>query len=458
MSRMALVLGALVLVSCATASAPVTTTTVTTAASTVASPPPVPQVLEPRGCTNVESPPWSLLCQAYRLIEANHIDRPDAASLAAAAAAGVRSIPASGGGGDGSSGEECVIPHPGFVSVCEVVADRLAEHTITDLVDGAVRGMFRYGLDPYSAYLGPDDAAGSAFGAGHVLSLGLVVAARDADGAGCGPLSETCELQVLAVMSFSSAERQTVLVGDVVTAIEGTPVAGLSEAEAVAALHAEPGTETTITVSRDTGTFLKRLVHEDVRPASVEYGMLTPDIAYLRMNDFSQQAAQAVGQVLQRSDVAAASGMILDLRDNPGGLVLSAQAVASQFLTEGTVLVEETRAGNLSIEVIPGGLARTDLDIVVIVNGGTASAAEVVAAALRAQGRALVVGQPTFGKNLVQEVFVAPNDGEFRISVARWYAADGTDVGRGGLQPDRLIDLGRDASVILAEVSALLGG
>jgi carboxyl-terminal processing protease len=165
-----------------------------------------------------------------------------------------------------------------------------------------------------------------------------------------------------------------------------------------------------------------------------------------------------VGQILRTSEFETAQGLILDLRGNPGGLVLSAQAVASQFLRDGIVLVEETRAGMIELPVIAGGLANPAMRVVVIVDGGTASAGEVVAAALQARDRAEVIGESTFGKNLVQEVFTAPGGGEFRITVARWTGPGGVDVGAVGLQPDIVVASPPGDDAILETALAMLEG
>lgn len=462
---------ALLLCACASTTTTTTTSTstststttllppVTAAATTTAVPPPPPGY-ELRGCTNAQPRPWSVMCRAFELITAHHVDRPDPASLSAAAVAGVRRAGSEPGEAAGDSAPlACIIPDRTFEPLCEAIA---ARHHLdgTDpsmLIEAAVQGMFRLGLDPFSAYIAPDFADRlDALGSGHVFSLGLVVGARDVGGAPCGPIGESCLLTVLAVFDFGPAERAGVLVGDVIDEIDGTPTAGLSEAEAVASLHASAGDTTSLTVPRATGPVAKDLVHEDLRFDPVEFAMLTPSIAYLRVNDFSQEAAQLVGLVLAEPDVQEASGLVLDLRDNPGGLVLSAQAIASQFLDGGIVMTEESRTGTFPIRVIDGGLAPADLQLVVLTNRGSASASEVVAAALQGRGRATVVGQPTFGKNLVQQVFAAPGGGEYRISVARWEGPDGVDVGVSGLQPDVVID--DDASSTVDEVlEAALG-
>jgi carboxyl-terminal processing protease len=355
----------------------------------------------------------------------------------------------------------CVIPDPAYSSLCEAIADRLTDgFGLERLVEASVQGLFRFGLDPFSAYLAVDYAERiDALGSGQVASLGMIVGAQDEGGHACGPISDLCMLKVLAVFDFTPSAHQGVLVGDVIIAIDGAPTEGLSETEAVAWLHADAGTSTVITVDRSTGSVDKTLVHENVPFAAVEYGMVTDTIGYIRINDFSQEAAQAVGQVLSLPEMQAASGLVLDMRDNPGGLVMSARAVASQFLREGLVGSEETRMGVVELPVIQGGLAPDDMPVVAIVNRGTASAAEIVAAALQGQNRAQIVGERTFGKNLVQEVFTAPGGGEYRITVARWTGPGGIDVGTGGLVPDVIVDEtapGEDPALDLA--LSLLGG
>lgn len=432
--------------------------------TTIAPLPAAPDPIEIQGCGSAQTRPWSLLCRAHQLVTEHYVDVPEPASLAAAATAGVRlarpESAAANEPADRGTGV-CVIPDSAYILLCEAIAERVLDGVgIERLVEAAVQGLFRFGLDPFSAYLAPDYAERiDALGSGQVAGLGMIVGAQDEAGHPCGPISELCTLRVLAVFDFTPSAREGVLVGDVITAIDATPTAGLAETEAVAALHSDAGTPTVITLTRSTGSVDKTLVHEDIPLAAVEYGMITDAIGYLRINDFSQEAAQAVGQVLSLPEMQSAGGLVLDLRDNPGGLVMSARAVASQFLREGLVGTEETRSGIVELPVIGGGLAPENMAVVTIVNGGTASAAEIVAAALQGQGRAQIVGVRTFGKNLVQEVFAAPGGGEYRITVARWTGPGGVDVGTGGLIPDVIVDdaaPGDDPALDLA--LALLGG
>lgn len=460
MKRLGLLLG--FVAACGTAPAPSTTlppalpTTTTTTAPTVS--------YEVSPCAQANPRDWSTLCQAYDLVVSHHVDLPEPSALSAAAAAGVRALEATGGPRPAVDGLfRCTLPHPTFEPVCAEISDRhqFDGIDVDVLVEAAVQGMFRFGLDPFSAYLSPDFADRlDALGSGQVFSLGLIVGARDRDRAVCGPIGPGCDLVVLATFEFGAAERDGVVPGDAIVEIDGTGVEGLSEGEAVALLHGDAGSTTVVSVERRTGTTTKSLVHDDFRFDPVEFEMLSPTIAYLRLNDFSQQSAQLTGQVLQLPEVARASGMILDLRDNPGGLVLAAQAIASQFLDAGLVLVEETRSDRFEWPVIEGGLARSGMALVVLTNRGSASASEVVAAALQERGRATVIGEPTFGKNLVQQVFTARNGGEIRVTIARWTTPDGLDIGVRGLQPDIVVEVPPDSvdDPVLDRALAYLGG
>ncbi|MDX1449438.1 MAG: S41 family peptidase, partial [Acidimicrobiia bacterium] len=415
-------------------------------------------VIEMRACGSAQSRPWSILCRAHDLIVERSLYEPDSPSLAAAAATGVRRVqPGSGDASDPFS--VCYLPDPAFDTVCETIADRhrFEGIPIERLVEGAVQGMFRFGLDPYSSYLTAEQAARlQSVGPGHVLSLGLVVGARNPDGVVCGPLGGNCQLTVLTVFDLGPAGDAGIQPGDVIETIEGAPLEGIQETEAAALLSASPGETTTVTYRRLGTTTEVTLIHVALPAASVEYGPIGPDILYLRLNDLSQQAAQAVGEILESPDAQGISGIVLDLRGNPGGLVLSAQAVASQFLSSGVVLVEETRTDTVELPVLEGGLVPAGVRVAVIVDSGTASSAEILAAALQSAGRATVIGQPTFGKNVVQEVFDAPGGGEFRITVARWFAPNGVDVAPDGLTPDVVADVAGDAPI--SQAAALVAG
>jgi len=420
--------------SSATPSAPASTTATTQRPSVE---------IEVRPCTSSPPRDWSLLCRSVELLAELYVDPLDPAELAAAAVLGVEQA------GETDSSEvvgdtfRCTVPDEAFERFCDAVLDRLrsGDGDTADLVDAGVSGMFRYALDPFSTYLAPDFAEQFGdLGSGVVYDLGMSVSARSDGGDVCGVIDGDCRLRVVNVFSGTPAAGAGVLVDDVIGSVDGAPMVGLSASEATALLYGRPGVAVELEIERPTGTLVKTLIREDFRFDPIEFEMLDPSLAYLRLNEFTQPSAQLVGQVLQVPEVQAAEVMILDLRDNPGGLVLAVQAIASQFLDGGLVMVENGRDYRLEVDVIDGGLASPAMDLIVLVNRGSASASEVLAGVLKERGRATIVGEPTFGKNLVQQVFSSGNGGELRITVARWETPGGTDIGITGLDPDVLVE------------------
>ncbi len=447
----------------APADGPPTSVDVTVVQTTSVPPSTAPAAVEysTRQCGGAVPRDWAMLCQAAELIAEHHVAEPDPVDLAAAALLGLESaafdqVPAPTVLG------ACVVPDPAFEMLCGPVFEgaALGKGTVEARVEAAVQGMFRYGLDPFSSYIQPDFADRlDDLGGGIVPSLGMAAAARFDGGESCGPISAQCRLRVTAVFPFGTAERAGLVVGDVITSINGTNVLGLSPDEAIALLFGEAGTTVALGISREGDLVSKSFVHEDIRFDPIEFEALPASIVYIRLNEFSQLSAQLLGRALETDEARSSRGLILDLRANPGGLLLAAQAVASQFLAAGTVLVEEARSERHEWPVIEGGLAPTT-PLVVLTSRDSASASEVVAAALQEAGRATIIGDRTFGKNVVQLVFPARNGGEFRITTSRWTTAEGLDVGSTGLVPDILIEqraTGEDDPA-LVRAYRLLGG
>ncbi|MGF1667487.1 MAG: S41 family peptidase [Acidimicrobiia bacterium] len=405
---------------------------------------------------------FAVLCESFEDIDEFHVDGPDPAALAAAAALGVGSAALGTDGSGQVTDFSCVTPHESFGVVCDAIARRAMDGPIDMgvMVTAAVRGMFRYGLDPFSSYVPGAEMEADFEPSGLVVELGMVVSARDEAGAACGPIGGSCAFEVLSAFEFGPASSAGLAVGDRIVAIDGWPTEGLSAAEATVLLGGAPGTGTVVAIDRD-GTIVERsLTREDIRTAPSEIDFLDDGIVYMRLNDFSQQAAVDLGFFLQLPEVEAASGMVLDLRDNPGGLVLAAQGVASQFLDGGVVMVERGKSYVEEIPVIDGGLATDRLRLVVLVNRASASAAEIVAAVLQERGRAVVVGETTFGKNLVQSYQTARDGGMIGITIARWETPEGLDIGIRGLEPDVVVtaDADTEADEVLDAGLAVLSG
>lgn len=406
---------------------------------------------EPASCGSTPPVSFAVLCETYGDVYDFYVDPPDPAALVAAAKLGLAAAEP-GGLSDEIDSFRCHVPDETFVELCDALAVRLLESPapLGDLVTAAVQGMFRYGLDPFSVYVPGSEFEGPIDDTGLVYELGLAASARDGAGAVCDPIGETCRLEIISVFGFSGAATGGVAVGDVIVAIDSVPVEGLSAPAATAKLTGSPGTSVLLDLERDDTPITRTLVRDDIRFVPTEWDLLDDGVAYFRMNDFSQQAAIDLGAFLQSEAVAGSRGLILDLRDNPGGLVLAAQAVVSQFVGDGLVMVERGRDYTDEIPVVEGGLATSGLELVVLVNQASASAAEIVAAVLQERGRAVVVGQPTFGKNLVQWVDETRDGGEVRITIARWETPGGVDIGIQGLEPD--VEVAADPTTDVDEV------
>jgi carboxyl-terminal processing protease len=358
------------------------------------------------------------------------------------------------GGGAGSSG--CAAPDEAFAAFCEAY-DRLQSEYVDDLdpdrlAEGAIRGMFQYGVeDPYSGYMPPEQYQ-QALGdlSGSFSGIGAEMAVKNLDDPGnleaCDQFTASCVLVVVAPLAGTPAEAAGLRSGDVVLAVDGTSVNGSTMQDQITAIRGERGTDVTLTVRRDDGEpFDITITRDDITIQEVSTRMIDGHIGYIDLNGFSAPAADqfktGLGSLLDQG----ADQIVLDLRDNPGGYIDAAQAIASQFIGDGTIFTQESAGDDVRQWDSTGdGLATdADIDLVVLVNGGSASASEIVAAALQERERGTIVGEPTFGKNTVQVWGQLENNGGVRITISRWFTPEHNSVAPDGVQPD--IDAARTA-------------
>lgn len=409
------------------------------------------------------SPPvdWAPLCRSFVLVQEWYVDQVSPDSLAAAAALGVQQAidvtPEPAG-----RSRTCYLPHPAFDSTCDAIVGRIGpEDDPAAYADAATDGLFRFGLDPFSWYLPTELAERLGTGdAGVIVSMGLVVATLDPLGQVCAPISEECRLTVLSVFGTGPAEQAGLRPGDELVVVDGTLIEGLTLAEASIVLEGDAAGDASISLVR-AGDRLERVVtRETVTWDPVDFDVLAGDILYLKLNEFSVASAQQTGALLRgESGQTEARAVILDLRDNPGGLVVAAQAIASQFLEGGEVMIEEDRTGLYVVPVLEGGYARDpSIEVVVLVNRASASASEVVAAVLQERGRATVVGEATFGKDLVQRSFDLGREAVVNLTVARWTTPGGRSVAVSGVEPDIVVTDTGEGDAILDRALQLLSG
>ena len=345
----------------------------------------------------------------------------------------------------------CTAPSEAFAVLCEVYADIKGEYvdeiSDEDLVDGAVRGMIEYGLeDPYSGYLTPDqygsaldDLSGSFSGIG--AEVGMENLADPDDLASCTVVTDTCAMVIVAPLDSSPAEQAGLRPGDQVLAVDGTSTLGETISSLVYQVRGEAGTDVTLTIRRGESELDITITRAVIELREVNSELLETGIGYVRLTSFTDRATGLFRDALTSLIDQGATGIVFDLRSNPGGYIVAAQGVASQFVPEGELLFTVESGEDVQEWRAESGVAQTDaIRVVVLVDGGSASASEIVAAALQEYGRATIVGQPTFGKNTVQIWNDLPNGGGLRLTTDRWFTPNHNSAAPSGIQPDVLVD------------------
>lgn len=380
------------------------------------------------------------LCEAYRLITEVYVDPVDDAALADAALLGVEAL-AEPGSAPGPL--TCPIPTQAFVRVCE----KLEELDVAgEGLEPILYGMAQFGLDPNSTYIDPEALAliqeeqtGSVEGIGALVTTEDLTS-DDPANTTCNIITETCPLIIVSTLPGSPAAAAGVQPGDVFVAVDGEPIAGRTVDEVTAIVRGPAGTDVAIAFDRG-----GEPVEVVITRASIEIPVTLVEsfgeVGYLRLNMFTSNAGDQLEDDLQDLLDAGARTIVLDLRDNPGGTLEAALDVTSEFLSDGVVVRTVGPDEERTYPVRGDGIA-TDpsIEVIVVVNRGSASASEVVAGALQERGRATVVGETTFGKNTVQQRFPLSNGGAMRLTIARWITAGGLDFDD-GIVPDVTIDI-----------------
>jgi carboxyl-terminal processing protease len=259
----------------------------------------------------------------------------------------------------------------------------------------------------------------------------------------CTTLGPDCYLLVVSPIDGSPAKAAGVQSGDRITLVDGLTVDGETLDEAVLRVRGAKGTSVVITILRgDAAPLNLTIIRDVITVPAVEPEMLeTSDgspVGYLRLAEFSEVAGDQFDRALREVVDAGVTRIILDLRDNPGGYLSTALQIASEFIADGVVYIEETSDGERDETSANGGGAATDptIKVVVLINKGSASASEILAGALRDRGRAVLVGETTFGKGVVQ-TFIDLKDGSgLKLTIAKWLTPNGTWVNKVGLAPD----------------------
>jgi carboxyl-terminal processing protease len=305
------------------------------------------------------------------------------------------------------------------------------------LLQAAIRGMVA-SLDPYSAYLEGDDydevkisSSGRYFGVGIDLSI------------------EDEQVVVIAPFDGSPAALAGIRSGDIIVTIDGIPVNTNTLADTIGRMRGEEGTPVKIGIMREGNAepMVFNLKRSRVDLHSVKGEMLEPGYAYVRISQFSETTGDDLNAALKdlrKHNGAPLKGLVLDMRDNPGGVLEAAVSVADTFLDSGVIVTAKGRTPDSKFEMdaTPGD-ALNGAPIIVLVNGGSASAAEIVAGALKDQHRAKLMGRTTFGKGSVQTIIPLSDDRAVKLTTSLYYTPSGVSINHRGIAPD--IELQRDA-------------
>lgn len=396
-----------------------------------------------------ETPPvtFSPLCEVYELIQEWHVDRPVSAEVLAEVALDALQLHRSTTSEPAPRTLFCAIPDQAFTDFCGELAHLVdtSEIAVGPAVEEAVLAMADLGLDPFTYYV-PPDQVGAVRLNGIVGGVGILLDATDAVGSKCARLSETCPLEIIFVLEDNPGEEAGLMAGDEIISVDGEPVDGRGFAATATAIAGDESGVIQVTVDRDGEAITFDIQRAPLEVPTVEVDLPFSDVGYLRIPDFEDDITPLVDEALASLSAAGPETIVIDLRDNPGGLVKTVVDVASQFI-DGGLIMETTAPGEqLDYTATPNGLATTER-LFVLVNRGTASAAEVLAGALRDQRSAVLVGESTFGKDAVQIPFQLRNGGELYVAVARWSTPLGLTASDGGLKPDRELELPADMSV-----------
>jgi len=337
-----------------------------------------------------------------------------------------------------------------FWDTYNTIRDRYAGEDVERdaLIQGAIRGMIDALGDPYSAYMTSEEYRKSLQGiSGQFEGIGAEIASQTSDGTqGCSPLGPDCRLVITEPLDGSPARLAGLMAGDLVLEADGATLDGLTIDGARDLIRGPKGSVVRLTIVRDGGApFEITIVRDIVQSKEIESRSLAAgSVGYIRLEGFSDSAAQQLKDAVAAHLDADRTKLILDLRGNPGGYVTAARSIASQFIGSGVIFWEQDAdEAQIATEALPGGLA-TDpgIEIVCLIDGGTASASEIVAGALQDTGRATLVGQVSFGKGTVQQwQELSGEGGAFRLTVARWLTPEKRWIHKIGLTPDVVVTL-----------------
>ncbi|RAK09760.1 carboxyl-terminal processing protease [Halanaerobium saccharolyticum] len=304
------------------------------------------------------------------------------------------------------------------------------------LIEGAIDGMLNE-VDRYSYFMSPSEYEEMQQEyEGHYGGIGIVITMRDN------------KLTIVSPIKNTPGERAGLRAGDIITAIDGQKTAEMSQMKAVDLMRGEEGTDVTLTIDRgDEDPFDVEITREDIEVPYVETEMKTEEIGYISLAQFIENVGTKVETAVADLKEQGARGIILDLRNNPGGLLNEAVDVSSVFLDEGVIVsVKQKDETERVLEVNKNINADTKIPLIVLVNKGSASGSEIVAGAVKDYDRGKLMGTTTFGKGVVQSVIPLKDGSAVSLTTARYYTPAGNYIHDKGITPDIKVELDLEAA------------
>ncbi|HHB92278.1 MAG TPA: S41 family peptidase [Thioploca sp.] len=313
----------------------------------------------------------------------------------------------------------------------KIKTDYVEEVNDKDLLESAIQGMLA-GLDPHSGYLDPETFLELQIGTtGEFGGLGIEVG------------MDNGFVKVIAPIDDTPAKKAGIQAGDLIVRLNDTPVKGMSLSDAVKIMRGEPDTDIKLTIVRENEDkpIILTITRAIIKVKSVKSRTLEPGYIYVRISHFQTPTGSSLEKAIQtlkeENREVGLKGLVLDLRNNPGGVLKAAVSVSDAFLKSGLIVYTEGRVidSSLKFNAHPRDLV-DGIPMVVLVNGGSASASEIVAGALQDHHRAVIMGTKTFGKGSVQTILPMNNDSALKLTTARYYTPLGRSIQAEGIQPD----------------------
>jgi carboxyl-terminal processing protease len=335
-------------------------------------------------------------------------------------------------GGDTTPPPEAEQAFQSFWQVYNLIQRQYIDEVDTEtLVDGATKGLVDALGDQYSGYMTPEefDLINSDI-SGEFNGIGVIIHTDE----------DTGEVVVVGLLEGAPAAEAGIKPGDIFHAVDGVEVQGMNQTELATRVRGEEGTNVTITVRRGDDLLDFPITRAHLTVQNVESRVLDNDMGYIRLNQFTTSARADIDAALEDIDVNNRRGLILDLRDDPGGLLSAAIDIASAFIEDGVVVTEAFSDDDQETYNATGEYADIQVPIAVLVNGGSASASELLAGALQDRGVATIIGTTTLGKGTVQNWQSLVNGGGVRLTIAKWLTPNGRWIHEQGITPDIVVE------------------